>query len=316
MTPAPVIAAMSHLAIRVRDVAAAVRTATTILGMREVARDDEWVYLTCNHTHHVLQYAAGEIDAVDHVGLTAASPEALTEVLARVRARGLPVISEAPLDAGFAHAITFVGADGFVYEVGIDMPADHTPYLATGVRPTHFGHVNLHVADVSAAAAFAREVLDFRVSDVVTGRGVFLRCNSEHHAIAYLQGPGVLHHHAWAVASVGHLAQLGDILDDRGQTLLWGPLRHGAGDNVAVYFADSAGAVVEVYAEMEAILDERGFAPRTWDNDDPRWWSRWAKIRGEGFHDFGLPPAQLRSLTGVGESDGPERLPPQSNLGS
>jgi catechol 2,3-dioxygenase len=297
MTRAPVISAMSHLAIRVRDLDAAVHTATTILGMHEVTRDGEWVYLTCNDTHHVLQYAAGKVDAVDHIGLVAADPDAIASVLDRVRARGLPVISEAPLDAGFAHAIAFIGADGFVYEVGIDMPAVPPRYLATGVRPTHFGHVNLHVADVSTAAEFAREVLDFRVSDVITGRGVFLRCNSEHHAIAYLQGNNILHHHAWAVAGVGDLARLGDALDDCGQTLLWGPLRHGAGNNVAVYFADSAGAVVEVYTEMDAILDERGFRARTWDNADPRWWSRWAKIRGEGFHGFGLPPAAPRAPT-------------------
>ncbi len=293
MTPAPVISAMSHLAIRVRDLDAAVQTATTILGMREVTRDGEWVSLTCNDTHHVLQYAAGEVDAVDHIGLAAAGPEALDTVRERVRAHGLQVLRQEPLEAGFSDAVVFVGADGFVYEVGIGMPAGQAPYLAPGVRPTHFGHVNLHVADVSTAVDFLREVLDFRVSDVITGRGVFLRCNAEHHAIAYLEGAGVLHHHAWAVAGVGDLARLGDALDDCGQTLLWGPLRHGAGNNVAVYFADPAGAVVEVYTEMEAILDEAQFQPRTWDNGDPRWWSRWAKIRGDGFHDFGLSPAPL-----------------------
>ena len=254
-------------------------------------RDERWTYLTCNSGHHVLQYTLDTVDAVDHIALTAAGPAGLAAVRERVSAYGLEIVSDRPLEPGFSDAVAFVGADGFCYEVGIGMPGGEPPYPATGVRPSHFGHVNLHVPDVDGAVTFLREVLDFRVSDVIEGRGEFLRCNAEHHAIAYLQGRGVLHHHAWAVPGIGDLARLGDVIDERGGTLLWGPLRHGAGDNIAVYFAEPSGAVVEVYADMEAILDEDTFTARTWSNDDPRWWSRWTKIRGQGFHDYGLPPA-------------------------
>jgi catechol 2,3-dioxygenase len=293
----PVIAAMSHLALRVRDLDAAITMATTVLGMREAARDEVWTYLTCNRSHHVVQYAVDVVDAVDHIGLAAAGPTALAEVRRRVTRRGLEIISDGPLDAGFSDAVAFVGDDGFVYEVGIGMAQDEPPYAPAGVRPTHFGHINLHVPDVAGATAFLQEVLDFRISDVIEGRGTFLRCNAEHHAIAILEGRGVLHHHAWSVPSVADLARLADALDDLGATLLWGPLRHGAGNNIAVYFAEPSGAVIEVYAEMETIVDESSFRARTWSNDDPRWWSRWTKIRGEGFHEFGVTPAaRSRSL--------------------
>jgi catechol 2,3-dioxygenase len=293
MTPAPVITAMSHLALRVRDLDAAVNMATRVLGMREVGRDERWTYLTCNSGHHVLQYTADSVDGVDHIALTAAGPDALAAVHERVTARGLKIVSDRPLEPGFSDAFAFVGPDGFCYEVGIGMPEGEPPYLHTGVRPSHFGHVNLHVPDVDGAVAFLRDVLDFRISDVIEGRGVFLRCNSEHHAIAYLEGRGVLHHHAWAVPTIGDLARLGDVIDDEGGTLLWGPLRHGAGDNIAVYYAEPCGAVVEVYADMEEIRDDLAFQARRWSNDDPRWWSRWAKIRGEGFHEYGVPPARI-----------------------
>jgi catechol 2,3-dioxygenase len=281
---------MNHIALRVRDLNAALLLATRVLGMHEVGRDDRWTYLTCNSSHHVLQYAADNVDAVDHIALTAAGPDALAAVRARVSAVGLKVVSDRPLEPGFSDGFAFVAPDGFCYEVGIGMAEREAPYLHTGVRPSHFGHVNLHVPDVDSAVAFLRDVLDFRISDVVEGRGVFLRCNSEHHAIAYLEGRGVLHHHAWAVPAIGDLSRLGDVLDDLGDTLLWGPLRHGAGNNIAVYLAEPSGAVVEVYAEMEEIRDDFGFRARRWRNDDPRWWSRWSKIRGEGFHEYGLPP--------------------------
>lgn len=288
---APVISAMSHVAFRVRDLDRALETVTTLLGMREVARDGEWTHLTCNSAHHVLQYAAGDADGVDHIAMTAAGADGLAQVRERVARSGLEVVSHEPIGVGFADGLAFVGPCGFVYEVGISMAGGEPPYVPSGVRPTHFGHVNLHVPNVASAATFLQEVLDFRISDVIEGRGVFLRCNPEHHAIALLEGRGVLHHHAWAVPGVGDLSRIADMLDDIGETLIWGPLRHGAGDNIAIYFAEPSGAVIEVYAEMEAILDESAFMHRTWSNEDARWWSRWTKMRDAGFHEFGLPPA-------------------------
>ncbi len=291
MAGPPVIAAMSHLALQVRDLDGAVEMATDVMGMHLVERGPVWTTLRCDQSHHVMQYAAADADAVDHIGLSAASPGALDEVRRRVRERGYEVVAEGPLEAGFADAFAFIGPDAFIYEVGVGMPQLAAPGPTLGVRPLRFGHVNLHVPDVAGASAFYQEVLDFRLSDVIEGRGVFLRANAEHHAAGILEGRGVLHHHAWAVPNVAELARLGDLIDDRGGTLIWGPLRHGAGNNIAVYFADPWGSVVEVYTEMESITDEHGFTVRTWSNDDDRWWSRWTKVRGQGFHDFGVRPA-------------------------
>ena len=294
MTAGPVVAAISHLGLRVRDVDAAIDLASEVLGMRTVVEPGEWTGASCGDAHHSVRYAPGPTDAVDHSGLAANGPAALEEIHARLQAAGAPILAEEPIGEGFAEAITFRAPEGFVYEVGTQMSGGRRTPAGAGVRPTHFGHVNLHVPDVSTAVDFFCEILDFRVSDVIDGRGVFLRCNSEHHSLAFLEGRGILHHHAWAVPGVRDLARLADLLDERGSTLIWGPLRHGAGDNVAVYFEDSAGAVVEVYAEMEHILDEAAFNPRTWSNEDDHWWSRWTKVRSPGFHDLGLPPALPR----------------------
>jgi hypothetical protein len=120
-------------------------------------------------------------------------------------------------------AIAFVAPDGFTYEVGVGMARCQPRAGRRGVPQTHFGHVNLHVPDLHACARYFQETLDFRISDLITGRAMFLRCNSEHHAMAYLEGRGVLHHHAWAVPSIRNLAQIADLVDERGSTLLWGP---------------------------------------------------------------------------------------------
>lgn len=292
MRPAPVIAAMSHVSLQVTDLEAAIEIATAVMGMQVVAEEaDGRIHLSCDHSHHTISYVAGEEDAVDHIGLAADGPAALEEIRARLDRAGVELIREEPSGSGFEDAIAFVAPDGFAYEVGVGMARRQPEARREGVPPTHFGHVNLHVADPSSCAAFFEEILDFRVSDVIDGRGVFLRCNSEHHGMAFLEGRGILHHHAWAVPSVRDLGQLADLMDERGSTLLWGPLRHGAGNNIAIYLAEPCGAVIEVYAEMEHIRDESTFRHRTWKNSDERWWSRWTKVRAEDFHTFGLPPA-------------------------
>jgi catechol 2,3-dioxygenase len=284
---------IGHLAIRVRDLDAAVHCATQVMGMREVERRDGCVYLTLGDEHHTLQYLDADADELDHLGLEAAGPAGLAEVRRRVDDEGLEVISETPLDEGIAEGFAFVGPDAVVYEIYINMDRGQPPYHPTGVRPSRLGHFTMHPEDPQAVRSFLERVLGFRLSDTISGDGYFLRCNAEHHGFGLFRGIGKLHHAGWAVQSVAELGRLGDLLDEQGRHLVWGPLRHGAGDNIAAYFVEPAGSVVEYYADMEHIYDEGSFRPRTWDSSDPRWYSRWSPGRPEGFRDFGLTPRAI-----------------------
>ena len=76
----PVISAIGHVAMIVSDVDAAVRNATTLMGLRISERHGDWVDLTHGAAHHSLQYLRSDVDAVDHVGLEAAGPEAVAVI--------------------------------------------------------------------------------------------------------------------------------------------------------------------------------------------------------------------------------------------
>ena len=46
----------------------------------------------------------------------------------------------------------------------------------------------------------------------------------------------------------------------------WGPGRHGPGNNLFLFFDDSAGFHVELSSEMERYYDERAcYTPRVWE---------------------------------------------------
>jgi catechol 2,3-dioxygenase len=288
----PVIAAVGHSAIRVRDMEACLWHATEIMGMRESHREGNTVYLTQGAAHHSIQYIAGDVDAVDHLGFEAAGPDAMERLRRRLDEQNVPIISRDGRDDTLADSVVFSAPAGFTIEVYRGMPQDQPNYIPRGVRPRRLGHFNLLVEDPGEMIKFFTDILDFRVCDYL-GDGAFLRCNPEHHGMAILNGPGNLHHHGWQVESIAEVGRLGDLLHENGKHLLWGPIRHGIGENVAGYYADPTGLVVEYYADMEHIYNEHEFEPRRWDpTSGHEWYSFWAPLRPEGeWRARGLPPA-------------------------
>lgn len=294
-----IISAMGHVALHTTDLDASVFDATQVLGLRETGRDGDRVYLAAAEVHHELMYTRAEVDAVDHFGLVAASHEALREARARIERAGFEVISEVPLEEGIEEGFAFVGPEGFVFEIYLGMT--EVPAAEPTFGPDRFGHINLHPKDVEAMQAFLVETLDFKVSDIIGDDfAYFLRCNPDHHGIALIKGRGTLHHHAWQTQSIADLGRLGDRLDRLRRRLIWGPVRHGAGHNIAAYFVEPAGAVIELYTDLEQIYDDAR-PPIVWDQTDGRWFNRWGVYNGQDFRSHGLFPSERATRSGEHE---------------
>ncbi|HEY6761220.1 MAG TPA: VOC family protein [Baekduia sp.] len=289
-----VIAAIGHVALQVRDLDAAVDHAVGVMGLRETERTADRVDLTHGAPHHSLQYLRSDVDAVDHVGLEAAGPEAVAVIRSRLEARGIPLLTDGPLDDCLTDGLSFVAPGGFVFEVYTGMPQDQPPYLATGVRPKRFGHVNFGLEDPQPMIDLLLDVLDFRISDSFRG-GAFTRCNAEHHGIGVLKGRGILAHHAWEVEGIADLGRLGDVLDDLGTNVLAGPVRHGMGNNIAAYMAGPGDILIEYYCDMLRIYDDSTYVPGVWAEDGHKWYSRWSPdLPGPAARELGAPPAPRR----------------------
>lgn len=288
-----VVSEMGPVSIRTSDFERSVSDAQQILGLRETRRSGGVSYLAAAGVHHELSYVESDVDGLESLGLLAANGDALKEVRRRVEDEGFAVVSEKPTGEGVEDGFTFIGPEGFAFEVSIGLGAASVP--AVGFGPDRYGHFNFHPKDQHAMVDFLTRVLDFRVSDVIgTGgsAGYFLRCNSEHHGIAVLKGRGTFHHHAWQAQSVAELTKLGDRLHALGRELLWGPVRHGAGNNIACYYLEHSGNVVELYTDIEHIYDDDR-EPVEWE-DGVVWWNKWNSYVPEGFRAHGLAPTSLR----------------------
>ena len=132
----------------------------------------------------------------------------------------------------------------------------------------------LNTADIESLSAWWCEVLGFRVSDWSQRQMVFLRCNPDHHSIAFNRADWAsLNHVAYEVPSLDAFMSSIGRLKRAGHDVGWGPGRHGPGDNAFGYFVDPAGTVPEVTAEAQQI-DEAAWVPRTWPRT-PELSDRW-----------------------------------------
>lgn len=286
-----VISEMGPVSIRTSNIEQSVTDAQSVLGLRKTRETEGVTYLAASNVHHELTYVESDADGLDLLGLIAADGDALRDVRARVEHEGFRVLSEKPTREGMEDGFSFVGPEGFAFEVLVGLAADTPPGLGFG--PNRYGHFNFHPQDHHGMVEFLTKVLDFRVSDVIgTGgsAGYFLRCNSEHHGIAVLKGAGTFHHHAWQAQSVGELTKLADRLHALGREVLWGPVRHGAGNNIAIYYKEHSGNVVELYTDIEQIYDDSR-PPVVWE-DGEVWWNQWNSQLPEGFRQHGLAPVR------------------------
>ena len=132
-------------------------------------------------------------------------------------------------------------------------------------KPIQLTHAVVNTTDVEAAERFAVEKLGFQVSDR-TGHMRFLRCNRKHHCIAYAKSDfASLNHIAFELPSLDAVMRGIARLREAGFAPVWGPGRHGPGNNVFGYFIAPYGGVVEYTAEVSEVGDDyRVGTPEDW----------------------------------------------------
>ena len=245
-------------------------------GLQRLADSDDGtaVLRAAGPEHHVLELQRTDRNGIDHIGLGLADDRAVDAAAAGLAERNVALLSEpAELDrAGGGYGFRIADPEGRVVELAARTAAVRP--LDTGARPVKLAHVVLNTADIEALCTWWCDVLGFRVSDWSERQMVFLRCNTDHHSIAFNRAEWAsLNHVAYEVSSLdAYMASLGR-LNRAGHTVGWGPGRHGPGNNAFGYFVDPAGTVPEITAEVQQV-DEATWVPRTWPRT-PELSDRW-----------------------------------------
>lgn len=158
---------------------------------------------------------------------------------------------------------TLKGPEGVTYRFVVEAAVAAHP--AEPDRPIRLSHVVLNSIDADAAERFAVQSLGFKVSDR-TRHMNFVRCERKHHCLAYARaGASSLNHIAFDMQDVDAVMRGIGRLGDAGYPCVWGPGRHGPGNNVFAYFVGPHGGLVEYTAEVEEVGDDyRVGSPEDW----------------------------------------------------
>ena len=192
-------------------------------------------------------------------GVDAITFAATTSEISRISGKKLSQV-DAP---GGGCAVLVEGPEGQRYRFVSDSTVDEKP--ADGNRPIELSHVVLNTRDWENCERFAVEHLGLRVSDR-TRVMRFLRCNRKHHSLAYVNSElSSLNHIAFEMRDVDAVMSGIGRMRDAGYACVWGPGRHGPGNNVFGYFVAPFGPAIEYTAEVAEVGDDyRVGGPEDW----------------------------------------------------
>jgi catechol 2,3-dioxygenase-like lactoylglutathione lyase family enzyme len=250
-----------------------------VIGLKTIHRDANAIHLATKLGQLAMILKPGEATNCTSVAFEIAPNVSLDDAARELSAHGLPSEKHSDAYPGVATLIAFKDPKGSVVELFANS-AFRTPETVGGVAPHKLGHLAFVVDDPKKMAEFYSQVLGFRVSDWVEDFFVFMRCGPDHHTVNFLRGPTTkMHHLAFELRDAAHLIESCEVLGQNAITILWGPVRHGPGHNIATYHRDAAGQIIELFAELDRMPDEElgYFDPKPWHSDRPQFPKVWPK---------------------------------------
>jgi catechol-2,3-dioxygenase len=261
---------IDHVCLRVRDLDEAAARWCVQFGLVERSRGAGRALLACNDEPYSLELVEGDPPGFDHVAFELHRSCSLEDAREHLGASGVPADEH-------GNALWASDPDGR----GIELLPHRAPVGETDRWPQHarpstsiriggprrLGHVNCLTGAIRENLAFYRDVLGMRVSDWLGEAGVWLRIDSEHHAMALVdRGYAHFHHLAFDVVDIGKMRDLLDHVARHGRWVSWGPTRHGVAGNIATYVrVTEEPCHVELYCDMERLEDDH--EPRVYPDD-------------------------------------------------
>jgi catechol 2,3-dioxygenase-like lactoylglutathione lyase family enzyme len=263
----------------------------SIIGLGLIARGDGRVVLGNDSDELTLVLERGPAAQLTSIAYEVAPGLELAELQKSLTGHNIKSEIRSDTAPGIAKALVFDDTEGRRIELFSRWEFCKAVEPIRGLAVAKLGHVALHSPDPERTAKFFGDVLGFRVSDRIEQNFVFMRCGPEHHAMNFARGSdGRLHHIAFELRDASHMHQACDLLGRHRCQILWGPVRHGPGHNIAVYHRNPDDQMVEFFTDLDRMVDEEGgyFEPKPWHKDRPQKPKVWDPNKQRDM--WGLPP--------------------------
>ena len=275
---------LGHVEVRTPDLELCTAYYTEVLGLREVAREDNRVYLKAwdEQDHHSVILTGSNRYGIEHLAFKTEDLNDL-EGYETVLERYGCTVERIPAGTRLAmgDAIRFDSPTGHIIEIfakkekvgnGLSyLNPGMMPMDLVGIAPPRLDHCLLTTENVPDAAHFMSEALGFRLTEqVVSNEGhqlvVFFERSRQPHDIAFTRGAnGGLHHFSFWLDSWAEIGRAADILRMNGVDIDIGPTRHGITRGHTIYFFDPVGNRNEVFTG--GYKTDTDWTPITWTED-------------------------------------------------
>ena len=216
--------------------------------------------------HYAIAVTEGPGRAVASVTFVGTRAE-VESVWSRIRNAGLkhgPWI-DAFDEPGHGAGFQVAGPEGEPYRFVAERDSAPAALPLDRAHPIGVSHVVFNTGDREAASRVLTDAFGFKLSDRTRIMN-FLRCDEVHHVVAYCDSrQATLNHIAFEVSDFDAVMSGMGRLKDAGQPTVWGPGRHGPGNNVFAYFVAPFGACLEYTAEVQRVDDSyKTGTPESW----------------------------------------------------
>jgi catechol 2,3-dioxygenase-like lactoylglutathione lyase family enzyme len=287
---------LGHASLATPDLAAQVDYWTGVMGLQVIDRGKDRVLLATRYGQEAIALEAGPESLLSRLSFEVAPGTDLAALASWLKEQGIASSMQTDITPGIRNAVVFRDPKDTIIEV-FERPYFHPASTCeTGVDVLKLGHVAYRVPNLKEIADFYCDVLGFRVSDWIGDHFAFLRCGVDHHTINLARyNTPALHHVAFEVKDWAEIQRSCELFRKNEYQLVWGPLRHIVGHNIAAYHRNPDDVRIEVFCEMDLMKDESlGYwEPRPWHEEFPlrpktwpadTWRSSW------GFGSFGTFP--------------------------
>jgi catechol-2,3-dioxygenase len=287
---------LGHATFNTPDIGRMIDYWTQVIGLTLVERSNSRAFFATKYGEEAIALEQGDDARLLRASFQVAPGTELADVQKALAKANVTSEIRSDISPGVRKAVTFTDPKGTFVEVYADYQFHKHDASEQGIAPLKFGHLAYRVHDPVKVTSFYTDVLGFKVSDWMGDRFSFLRCGSDHHTVNFARyDEERLHHIAFEVKDVGELQRSSDYLAKNGIFLVWGPIRHLVGHNMAAYHRNPDDQRVELFCEMDIMRDEAlgYFEPRPWHQDfpqRPKVWPADALRSYWGFGSFGTFP--------------------------
>ena len=264
---------MSHATFETPDFERQIAYFTQVTGLALAERENGRAYLATKVGDLAVQLQKGDHARCAKIAFQVAPDTPFDDIRKGIEAEGVRCEVRNDPAPGVPKMVTFQDPKGTQIEVFAEQTAIAKNQAVAGVGPLKLGHLAFCVSDPKEYADFYCRVLGFRVSDWIQDWFVFMRCGADHHTVNFVRGKRTqMHHIAFELKDWAHIQAACDFLGGKNIPIIWGPGRHGPGHNVYTYHRNPDDQIVEMFTELDKMLDESigHFDPRPWHRDRPQ----------------------------------------------